>query len=244
MTASTSQRTAKPGCANCIMRGLGLCHVLVDLGWEQPHSGEQAAISQSRKLTAARRMIFHQNEFLDNVPVICEGWAASMLQLSNGRRQILSFLLPGEMITAGLMFEQQLHCSVNAITRGCYRNFDRSQLRAAMFVSPKIFDRILSAYDDEKRRADSLITDLGRRTAAERVARLILDIWDRLKKSGMVDGDSVEFPLRQTHIADATGLTPVYVNKVLGEFRKSGLVAISDRSLQMVDAARLRRLAA
>lgn len=243
MTASTSQRTAKPGCANCIMRGLGLCRVLVDLGWEQSSSDEQAAISQDRRLTAARRMIFRQNELMDNVPVICEGWAASMLQLSNGRRQILSFLLPGEIITAGLLFERQLHCSIDAITRGCYRNFDRSQLRAAMFVSPKIFDRMLSAYNDEKSRADKLITDLGRRTAAERVARLLLDLWDRLEKSGMVEGDSVEFPLRQTHIADATGLTPVYVNKVLSEFRKSGLVKISDRSLQMADVTRLRRLA-
>lgn len=112
-----------------------------------------------------------------------------------------------------------------------------------MFVSPKIFDRMLSAYNDEKSRADKLITDLGRRTAAERVARLLLDLWDRLEKSGMVEGDSVEFPLRQTHIADATGLTPVYVNKVLSEFRKSGLVTISDRSLQMADVTRLRRLA-
>ena len=181
---------------------------------------------------------------LDHVPVVCEGWAARMVQITNGRRQILSFLLPGEMITAALVFDRRLRFSIDAITRGCYRSFDRAQLRDAMFVSPAIFERLMSAANDESNRAEQLITDLGRRTAAERVARLILDLWDRLGKAGMVEGDCVDFPLRQTHIAEATGLTPVYVNKVLGEFRKSGLMTITGRSLQMTDEPRLRRLAA
>ena len=113
-----------------------------------------------------------------------------------------------------------------------------------MSASPTIFDKILSACNDEKNRTDQLIVDLGRRTAAERVARLLLDIWDRLEKSGPVKGNSIDFPLRQTHIADATGLTPVYVNKVLGELRNSGIAEVSDRALQIFDMEKLRRLAA
>ena len=180
---------------------------------------------------------------MDSVPVICEGWAASTLMLSNGRRQILSFLLPGEMITAGLLFERQLHCTVISITRCCYRNFDRSQLRDAMFHSEKIFDRILRTYNVEKRKSDQLITDLGQRTASERVARLILDIWGRSEKLGMVKDDRIEFPLRQSQIADATGLTNVYASKILGDLRKNGLIDISGRSLQIIDMTKLRRLA-
>jgi CRP-like cAMP-binding protein len=226
------------------MRGLGLCRVLVDLGWEEQYSNERGAIAQEHKTTTARRLMFRHDEIMDQVPVICEGWAASMVQLTSGRRQILSFLLPGDMITAALLFDQQLHYSVDAITRGSYRGFDRARLRDAMLLSPKIFERLLSAYNEEKNRADRLITDLGRRTAPERVARLILDLWDRLGKAGMVENHCIDFPLRQTHIADATGLTPVYVNKVLSEFRRSGLVTITERSLQMTDETRLRRLAA
>lgn len=219
-----------------------MCRVLLDLGWEQPYSDEQPVISQKRRPFAARRTIFHQNESMDSVPVICEGWAASVLKLSNGRRQILSFLLPGEMITCGWLFEQRLHLSIDGVTRGCYRSFDRLQLRAAISGSAIIFDRILSSCNDEKSRADQLIADLGRRSAAERVARLLLDIWDRLEKSGMVEGSSIDFPLRQTHIADATGLTPVYVNKVLSEFRRAGFVEIFDRALTIIDMKKLRQL--
>jgi CRP/FNR family transcriptional regulator len=244
MTISVPQSAPKPGCTNCIMRGLGLCSILVDLGWEQPYSGEQAAVSQNRRPFLARRSIFHQNDSMAGLPIICEGWAASMLKLSNGRRQILSFLLPGEIIACGPLFESRLHVAIDAVTRGCYRLFDSAQLKAAISVSPAIFDKILSACNDEKNRADQLIVDLGRRTAAERVARLLLDIWNRLEKSGMVEGNSIEFPLRQTHIADATGLTPVYVSKLIGEFHDSGILEISGRTLQITDMGQLRRLAA
>ena len=222
------------------MQGLGLCNVLSDLGLEQP--GGHAAIPQVRRSFEAREAIFYQHESMDSVPVICDGWAASALRLSDGRRQILSFLLPGEMITSGLLFESHLHFSVDAITPGCYRSFDRPQLRAAMFASPTMLDKIASTYNQEKHRADQLITDLGRRTSTERIARLLLDAWDRLEKLGLVEGNSVEFPLRQIHIADATGLTVAHVNKIIGQLREGGLIEISDRALQISDVAKLRRL--
>jgi CRP/FNR family transcriptional regulator len=53
----------------------------------------------------------------------------------------------------------------------------------------------------------------------------------------------MEFPLRQHHIADATGLTPVHVSKVLSEFKRRGLIRINDRSLIILDPAGFRRVA-
>ena len=226
------------------MRGLGLCDVLVSLSWERSSLGKRGKITQHRRPFAARRSIFHQNKSLDGVPIVCEGWAASVLKLSNGRRQILSFLLPGEIVACGPLFEPRLHSGIDAVTRGCCRLFDRAQLKAAVSVSPAIFDTILSACNDAKNRADQLIVDLGRRIAVERVARLLLDIWDRMEKSDRVENNSIDFPLRQTHIADATGLTSVYVSKLIGEFHDSGILEISGRTLQITNMGQLRRLAA
>lgn len=239
MTLSTP--APKPGCPNCIWLGQGLCGFLFDLGLDRP-APHLPAISQKQFEFAARRMIFHRNQVLDGVPVICDGWAAATIKLSDGSRQILSFILPGELVTSRLMFESQLHVSIDSITNGSYRIFDRRQLRAALDSAPKTFDRIMAAYNTESRRADLLITALGRRSAAERVAGLLVDLWDRLDRLGKIEGDSVEFPLRQTHIADATGLTTVYVNKVLAEFRHDGLIDISDRHLQILDMTQLQRL--
>ena len=85
--------------------------------------------------------------------------------------------------------------------------------------------------------------DLGRRTADERLARLILRLMKRLAKRGMVQGQTMEFPLRQHQIADATGLTPVHVSRVLGNFRRKGLIEINGRSLTILNATELNRVA-
>lgn len=244
MTESSGLQAQKPGCSDCVMRGLGLCTVLIDLGWEKPYADGQEPIPQKKAPFAARRTVFHQNETLDGVPVICGGWATSIMKLSNGRRQILSILVPGELVTCQLLFERKLHQSIDAITRGCYRTFGLAQLRAAMTMSPNIFDTLLSAYNDERNRADHLIVDLGRRTATGRIARLLLDIWSRMEKAGKVEDGAIEFPLRQTHIADATGLTTVYVGKVINGFRNDSLVEFTDRSLKLLDIDKLRQLAA
>jgi CRP-like cAMP-binding protein len=89
-----------------------------------------------------------------------------------------------------------------------------------------------------------LIADLGRRTAAGRIARLMLDIWHRMEASGGLKDGAIEFPLRQTHIADATGLTTVYVSKVINAFRNGKFVAYSDRSLKILDIEKLRQISA
>ena len=82
----------------------------------------------------------------------------------------------------------------------------------------------------------------------ERIARLILNLAERLSQRDMIrttenSAIEMEFPLRQHHIADATGLTPVHVSKVLSEFRRGGLIKISDRSLTILDPAGFRRVA-
>lgn len=74
---------------------------------------------------------------------------------------------------------------------------------------------------------------------------MIFNLVDRLARRGLVRGEPVEidFPLRQHHIADATGLTPVHVSTVLREFRRGGLITISNRSLTLLDQDGLRRIA-
>jgi CRP-like cAMP-binding protein len=234
----------KAGCANCVMRGLGLCDVQIALGRERHYAGDRAPIPQRKSAFAARRTIFGQNEAVAGVPVICDGWATSIMKLSKGRRQILSVLVPGEMVTCRLLYERQAHLSIDAVTRGCYRTFDPTQLREAMRLSPAVFDRMLLAYNAERNRADQLIADLGRRTATARIARLMLDIWGRQQEAGRVKDGTIDFPLRQTHIADATGLTAVYVSKVINLFRNDRLVEYSGRSLKILDIEKLRQIGA
>jgi CRP/FNR family transcriptional regulator, anaerobic regulatory protein len=194
---------------------------------------------------SARRIIFREHDLHDDVPVICDGRAASVAMLSDGRRQILSFLLPGDMVSTVLLFDPWPNCVIEAITDVQYRMFKRADLKDAMLKHAYLFEQISKAWIEEKHRADQLIVDLGRRTADERIARLILNLWERLAERGVMtkkEPMEMEFPLRQHHVADGTGLTAVHVS-VLSEFRRNGLVKISDRSLAILDPTGFRRVA-
>jgi CRP/FNR family transcriptional regulator, anaerobic regulatory protein len=211
---------------------------------------EAASVDQSSSHTvAARRIICREQDLYDAVPIICDGWAASVVTLSDGSRQILSFLLPGDLVSTTLLFEARPNCLVEAITEVRFRTFKRSYLKTLVFERPDLFGKLAQAWIEEKDRADQLIIDLGRRTADERIARLILNLAERLAKRGTftpayaASGMEMDFPLRQHHIADATGLTPVHVSKVLSEFRRDGLIKISDRALTILDPAGFRRVA-
>ena len=133
--------------------------------------------------------------------------------------------------------------TVEAITEVTYRKFNRSELRAFMFAHPDLMDVLSKMLVEERMEADQLALDLGRRPADERIARLILKLAKKLAERGMINDRTMEFPLRQRHIADATGLTPVHVSKMMGEFQRNGLIEISSRSLTILNETALYRIA-
>lgn len=221
------------------MRGLGLCRVSVDAGIEAPISNRQPLV-QFEKSTTARRRMFRSKEPTDSVPIICDGWAAAVEYSPSGRRQIHSFLLPGDLVSTNVLFENRINDDVEAVTPVRYRTFDRAGLWEALVECPDARESFLKRCVEERHQLDHLILDLGRRKADQRVARLILELIDRLTKHRAARNQTVDIPLRQTHIADALGVTAPYVNLVLKAFRKKHLIKFDKRSLTVLDAARLR----
>lgn len=205
---------------------------------------DMSRLSYTTHTAAARRAIRHPKEWSDYVLVICSGRAVSSITLPDGRRQVLSILLPGDVVCASSLFEPISGYAADAITDVTYRRFNRSEFKALLSRNYGLFERLAKMWAEESERADQLALDLGRRRADERVARFILNLAERLARRGMVHGQTMDFPLRQRHIADATGLTAVHVSKVMGEFQRLGMIKIHDRSLTIVDESELRRVGA
>jgi CRP-like cAMP-binding protein len=243
-TAMSNLRSSQLGCAECPAFEHNLCEAVA--GMASPRADfKPTFIPQSGSTVRARRLIVHEQDFHDSVPIICSGWAASIEMLSDGRRQILSFLLPGDIVSAGLLFAPKPRRVIEAITDVRYRKYKRDELKNLVFRRPELLDKVLKAWIAEETRADRLIVDLGRRSGDERIARLILNLVERLRARGLVRDDplEMEFPLRQHHIADATGLTQVHVSKVISDFRRSGLIEFRGRVLTIRDLAGLRQRA-
>jgi len=230
-------------CSGCLNSEVNLCaKVQEKIAGTRWLSGA-AMLESSLQTVPPRRSIYHPKEWSEYIPVICQGWAASSITLPDGRRQILSFVLPGDMVSTAGFLEPMSGRTVEAVTEVTYRKFKRSELRAFLFAHADLMDLLSRMLVEERMEADQLALDLGRRPADERIARLILKLAKRLARRGMMDGRTMEFPLRQRHIADATGLTPVHVSKMMGELQRAELIEISDRSLTILNEPELHRIA-
>ena len=78
-------------------------------------------------------------------------------------------------------------------------------------------------------------TNVGQRTAYERLAHLFCELFVRLRTVGLTDGKSCDFPPTQLDLADATGLTSVHVNRTIQELRRDGLIELHNRRLTIPD---------
>lgn len=238
---STQEKPGKPPkhvCPHttCIANMMGCCieakNPRVDAKWH-------ASSEQKTQTVPRHRMIFHPKEWHEYVPIICSGWASYSLIEINGRRQILSFRLPGDVISTAWLWQQMPERAVEAITQVTYRKFERKKFMAMLCDTSGLWERLLKALSNELAHAERIAYAVGRLRADERVARLIVCLSERLAKYGMVQGQTMEFPLRQRDVADATGLTHDHVSKVLGSFQRANLIKISDQSLTIIDQSEL-----
>jgi len=228
-------------CTTCSVRELGFCGAIL------PKAGSGGIPNvtmprQQHRTARARQTVYRANELMEGVKLICRGWAFSFSILPDGRRQILSFLPPGDFVSTVALLKERVAISLQALTDIRYCRYDRAELINAVRSDPKVFDKFSELCIAERDEANEMVADLGRRTADQRVARLILSLMTRLAARKQVRDDSFEFPLRQQHIADATGVTPVHVSRVFTAFRSAGLVEIKGRFLKVLNLPELRRI--
>src|SRR5258706_10769823 len=134
------------------------------------------------------------------------GWAFRCKTLPDGRRQILNFILPGDLIgLQGAMFEAALY-SVEALTEVQLCVLPRRKVWSLFENMPELSFDVTWLGAREESIVDENLTSTGQRNAAERIAALIIQLYKRLNALGMVVNGAMPFPLTQQHIADKLGL--------------------------------------
>ncbi|MES2415319.1 MAG: Crp/Fnr family transcriptional regulator [Pseudomonadota bacterium] len=179
---------------------------------------------------------------------VYSGWAFRYKTLSDGRRQILNFLLPGDFVGLQQEFADGAMHGVEAITDLALCVFPRDGLLELYREYPSLgFDVTWLAAREEGMVDDALLS-AGRRTAAERVAMLLMHLYRRVQRLGQEreDGEgkaSISFPINQQHIADALGLSLVHTNKTLRRLQLMGLHEITGGRLRLLNTRALERIA-
>jgi CRP-like cAMP-binding protein len=172
---------------------------------------------------------------------ILSGWTCEMRVLPDGRRQIFSFAIPGDPVVSRPVNASN-PCSVVALTSVECIDIGQTLARAAEADRVEISRAMNQALTLAQERRYEDIIRLGRRSALQRLADLLLELHDRLEQIGMVDERGFHLPLTQEHLADALGLSVVHVNRSLKALRLNGMATFRFGRVTGFDRRRLEEL--
>ncbi len=161
--------------------------------------------------------------------VVLEGWAMRYKVLPSGSRQVMAFLMPGDACDLNIGMLAEMDHSMQTVTQAQVAKIEGAAMDALMAAHPSIARAMYVAQLVDEGTLRAWIVSLGRRSSPERSAHLLLELYVRGVRTGVAGDDEMELPLSQVLLADALGMTPVHVNRVLQDLRRSGAVELTAR---------------
>jgi CRP-like cAMP-binding protein len=180
----------------------------------------------------------------DEVHQIRAGIACRYSLLQNGRRQITSFLVPGDWCNLRALLMGRIDHAVTAIAPCDVAVVPYECLFAVIEKHPRLAlalwrDTLFDAEIDRE-----CVVNVGRRTPYARIAHLFCEVWFRLEAVGLSHDYAFELPVTQTDLADAMGMSLVQVNRTIRQLRTDGLIGMSKgRVVRLLDWQRLTEVA-
>ncbi len=218
-------------CRTCAVRDEALCAPLSDR-----ELGIVEHFKAGNRVIPAGSDLFHQGEPSSELYTLLDGWVFLYQILEDGRRQILDFALPGAFLGFQPDLAAPMAHAAHCLTDVAVCVFPRKNLFGLFRKHPELALRMAWITARDWTLANEHLTNLGRRSARERVAHLLLELFYRVRLGHpSAHGGTIELPLTQEHIGDALGLTSVHVNRTLRQLRESGLVGLSGRTLRVLD---------
>lgn len=178
------------------------------------------------------------------VCLVASGLAYRYKMLPCGHRQILGYLVPGDICDLGFMLSDRADYSVAVVVESRIVKLPIARLVEAMAESRSVRWALeLAAHLDHVILREWLL-NVGQRKAHQKLSHFLCEIAERLRLPGEVGDDgSFDFPFSQTMLADTIGTTPVHVNRMLQRLRQEGLITLSRRRLRIVEKEKLFAIA-
>jgi CRP-like cAMP-binding protein len=173
----------------------------------------------------ANATILHEGQHHNKCMIIINGWACRFTILKDGGRQVINYYLPGDIISPFASVQPLVNYSVSSLTELNVFTFNPDCLLLMFSAEP----RLGLLYGHMLGREDSMsaeqITRLGRRSAYQRTAHLLLELFHRLKFAGRTGEEGTYLlPLSQELLADTLGMTFVHMNRTLSRLRSNNLI--------------------
>lgn len=205
---------------------------------------EQKAVADATTKTIslqANDEIASRGEKVTGVNLLLEGFACRFKFLEDGRRQILAYLLPGDLCDLHVFLLSRMDHSIAALTPSQVAVIAPADILRFTDEFPNLTRALwLSTLLDEAITREWVVNS-GQRTAYERMAHLFCELYHRFRAIGQTKGLSCRFPLTQTALGDTLGLSSVHVNRTLQDLRRSGLITLRNGMLRINNLEALER---
>lgn len=190
----------------------------------------------------ADAVIIGQGASIRSIHLVRSGWGCVYRDLSNGERQIIDFPMRCDFV--GLRTaDGYSYNTIKTITPMSVYEIPLTSLEQTMKQMPRLGMIFIEMLSRQRSMLIEHLTNVGCRSAFVRTAHLLLELSDRVKSCGMGEPDAFYCPLTQYQLADALGLTPIHLNRMIRELREEGLVVFKSYKVEILDRQRLMQIA-
>ncbi|OKO67132.1 Crp/Fnr family transcriptional regulator [Bradyrhizobium sp. NAS96.2] len=204
--------------------------------------GALRAIIAPVKNLAAEEPIVREGDLSTQCCVILSGFAYRSKVSENGKRQILSFHIAGDMPDLqGLAIKRMDH-DLTTLSKAKVGYINHDLLEHTLKTRPALERALWRETLTDAALFRQWIVSLGTRSASGRMAYLIAELRHRLDAMGLVVNEQFDFPITQSKLADALGLSVVHVNRVLQAFRNQGILDFRRQVVTLRDLEKIVEL--
>lgn len=175
--------------------------------------------------------------------LLLEGWAYRYKHLEDGSRQIMAYLIPGDLCDVRIFLFERMDHSIGLLSDAKVARIPAAEMLDMMDQFPRIERALMWATLVDEATLREWLLNVGQRSAIQKLGHLFCELFVRLSVVNQVDGsNSFAMPLTQTELADTTGMTAVHVNRSLQRLRKDGMIVAKDGILTILDFKRLAEM--
>ncbi|MFN3130220.1 Crp/Fnr family transcriptional regulator [Roseibium sp.] len=195
------------------------------------------------QVEAGSTIILEDNK-TPHIYTLLEGWAFRHTSLADGRRQVLNFALPGDLLGLQLAVLNEMQHTVTALTDTTLCVFQKDKVWSVFKDYPGLAFSMTWMASREEQLIDGHLLSLGRRNAQERLAYLLLHLHDRAETVGYAQNQSFDAPFTQAHLSDALGITPVHTNRTIRTLQSENYFSWKQNRIRILNREGLEDLAA
>jgi CRP-like cAMP-binding protein len=197
-------------------------------------------ISGTIKTVGPRQDLVREGDRPHECCLVLEGFVYRYKLTTEGKRQIFSFHIPGDIPDLQSLHIDVMDHSLSSLCATKALFIPHETVCDLMRRCPRIADAFWRDTLIDAAVFREWILNLGRREAYGRMAHLLCELYVRLKAVGLTNGNGYAFPLTQAEFGDALGLSTVHVNRTLQDLRGEGLITLRNGSVTVLDWDRLK----